>query len=462
MRILSFVDWRRVDWRIKVSCFLLPVTFIASLYCLFKSYQSTRLTTEAVQFGDVSNWLQLAALSVLLSLVLCALFAWGWWHSSQVRRASGVVRAQQEQAAMLVLLDEITPLAQGDLRVQATVSEATIGAVADAFNYAVGELRRLVMAVTESADFVKSSVDQTRHSADELARASSVQAREIHRSSNYLNVMSDTMAQLSANAVDSSRIADQSVVQARTGGDAVEANVQALTRIREQADVSTRMMERLLDSTKAINARVDEINTLAKRTDLLALNTTIKASAAYRSSSAVGIAQISDDVAHLSDALSRASGDIGRLSSMIHQDALLTLESMQRTTKDVDSSCEMAQQASVSLSAIELVSSELNELISEIASKSLRQAGVVKQLSANMGVINNITRESSLGMQGSAQALERLQKITSELRDSVADFSLPASATRPGSAAHRSSLQRAKASGRAAKMRTLQDETVHG
>jgi len=388
------------------------------------------LITLRNQRADITRLNNRALVLAALSTALFGMLLWGLWRNARNRHIVNSGKNRNEQTAILQLLDEITPLAEGDLRVRATVSEASTGAVADAFNYAVEELRRLVRAVTDSADMVRGSVNDTRESAQQLVRASSVQAREIHRSSNYLNVMSDTMAQLSAHAVESSHIADQSVRQARAGNEAVQANVDALTRIREQAEMTSRLMQRLVETSAVINERVSDIQVVAKRTDLLALNATIKSSAQVSNGGSENISLLSNDIAHLADTLGRASRDISHLSDLIQQDATITLDSMAKTVTELDGGQRTAIQASDNLHEIDRVSNELNGLISDIASKSLRQAGVVKQLSANMGVINNITRDSTMQLQDSAKSLESLQAITSELRDSVSDFKLPHNTSR--------------------------------
>lgn len=378
--------------------------------------------------AEITRLQNRALVLATLCAALFGLLLWGMWRTSRKREILTAGKTRSEQGAILKLLDEISPLAKGDLRVRATVSEASTGAVADAFNFAVDELRRLVHAVTDSADMVKKSVSETRESAHHLAKASSIQAREIHRSSNYLNVMSDTMAQLSAHAVESSRIADLSVQQARAGNASVQASVEGLLRIREQAEMTSRLMQRLVETSALINERVTDIEAVAKRTDLLALNTTIRSAAQSGSYQSNTVSQLSNDVAYLADTLGRASRDIANLSDLIQQDATITLASMAKTVEAVDDNQQTAEKAHQNLNEIDRVSNELNGLINDIASKSLRQAGVVKQLSANMGVINNITRDSTLELQGSAEALESLQQITSELRDSVSDFKLPRTA----------------------------------
>lgn len=393
---------------------------------------SALLTGNLARLEDlrsaINRMQNFALIAAALGTALFAMLLWGLWQNAVNRRTTTLGKVRNEQDAILRLLDEITPLAQGDLRINATVSEASTGAIADAVNYAVSELRRLVHAVTDSADLVKVSVAETRDSAQHLAKASSVQAREIHRSSNYLSVMSDTMAQLSAHAVESSRIADVSVQKARAGNLAVQDTVNGLQRIREQADMTTRLMQRLVETASSINERVVDIQAVAKRTDLLALNATIRTASAAGGGMQSNISELSDDVAYLAETLGRTSRDIANLSDLIEQDANLTLESMSKTVVELNTGQRKAQHASANLLEIDRVSHELNGLISDIASKSLRQAGVVKQLSANMGVINNITHESATQLQGSAQSLELLQKMTAELRASVSDFTLPGNA----------------------------------
>jgi len=133
------------------------------------------LSDQRTLINRLHNW---ALVVSLLSAALFGVLLWGLWRSACQRRQANEGKHRSEQNAIVRLLDEITPLAQGDLRVRATVGEASTGAVADAFNYAIDELRRLVYAVTESSDLVTSSVNETRDSAYHLARASSVQADE--------------------------------------------------------------------------------------------------------------------------------------------------------------------------------------------------------------------------------------------------------------------------------------------
>src|SRR5256886_16043816 len=87
--------------------------------------------------------------------------------------------SDRNQQAILRLLDELSSLADGDLTVQATVTEDITGAIADSINYAVDALRGLVTTINSSAIQLESATRQTQALSQHLARASGAQSKQI-------------------------------------------------------------------------------------------------------------------------------------------------------------------------------------------------------------------------------------------------------------------------------------------
>jgi twitching motility protein PilJ len=85
----------------------------------------------------------------------------------------------QNQAAILRLMNELQEVADGDLTVQATVSEDITGAIADSVNYTVEELRGLVGRVTATAEQVTKASTHAQSISSDLLAASQQQSREI-------------------------------------------------------------------------------------------------------------------------------------------------------------------------------------------------------------------------------------------------------------------------------------------
>jgi methyl-accepting chemotaxis protein len=188
-------------------------------------------------------------------------------------------------------------------------------------------------------------------------------------------------------------------------------------------------MQRLVNNVAAIDERVSVIEQVARRTDLLALNTTIRASADSRSAStsdaAANIGQLSGEVAQLVDILGQATRDIAALSGAITSDARDTVQSMEQTLAELGACVGQTQKAGDALQAIRLDSDNLRLRVAAMADKTVAQSGVVSRLSENMDVINGITQQTSDAVAANAESLNELQELASELRQRLSDFRLP-------------------------------------
>ncbi len=385
------------------------------------------------------------------ALALATLLAGLWLvREALARRAADAARrdgsSRHRQQAILRLLDEMAPLADGDLRVRATVDESMTGALADAFNDAVSELRRLASSTVESAHAVHAAVEASRRSARSLSAGASVQAREILRSSNYLNAMSGAMSMLSANAAESAAVAGRARSEVGTGREGVGAVTVELSRIRDEARMTRSLMLRLEENARTIDREVARMVDLARRTDLLALNTTLRASgerplkavaaggvqvgarASVESGSGAGgtgdWARLSDEVSELAAALGESSREIADITSIIRDDAVETLRSMSAMEAAFEQGVASADGAAHALGAIEATVSELDVLIGDTATKAVRQSGVVRRLSGNMAVIHRLSRDGAVSIEAAAGALDDLRELAEELERSVAGFRL--------------------------------------
>ena len=141
---------------------------------------------------------------------------------------------ERNQMAILRLLDELGDLAEGDLTVNATVSEDFTGAIADSVNFAIDQLRQLVLAINTTAVRVAQSSEQTQMTAVELAEASEHQAQEIAGVSAAINEMAVSIDQVSSNAAESASVAQRSVAIAHNGADVVQRTIEGMNTIREQ------------------------------------------------------------------------------------------------------------------------------------------------------------------------------------------------------------------------------------
>jgi methyl-accepting chemotaxis protein len=204
--------------------------------------------------------------------------------ANQQRLAVDAQRAENDrsQQAILRLLDELSSLADGDLTVQATVTEDITGAIADSINYAVEALRGLVITINHSSMQVDGATRQTQALAQHLAKASGAQSKQIASATESAGGMASSTEEVSGNAERAADVARHSVEVAHKGGDAVRRTIDGMNAIRETIQETSKRIKRLGESSQEIGNIVELINDIAEQTNILALNASIQASMAGR------------------------------------------------------------------------------------------------------------------------------------------------------------------------------------
>ncbi len=335
------------------------------------------------------------------------------------------VQNERNQAAILQLLDELADLADGDLRVQATVTESFTGAIADSINFSIDQLRSLVSKINETSGMVSSATEQTQSSLGQLSEASQQQAQEITDVSEAVNEMAVSIDMVSYNAAESSSVAERSVDIAKKGASVVQNTIDGMDSIRGQIQETAKRIKRLGESSQEIGDIVSLINDIADQTNILSLNAAIQASMA--GDAGKGFAVVADEVQRLAERSGAAAKQISALVKTIQSDTNEAVTSMEETTAEVVQGTKLAQDAGVALGEIDGVSKSLAEIIENISDAARQQAASAGKISNTMKSIEEITSQTNDGTRATVVAVGNLANITNELRASVTGFKLPKS-----------------------------------
>ncbi|MFA5631730.1 MAG: methyl-accepting chemotaxis protein [Porticoccaceae bacterium] len=333
----------------------------------------------------------------------------------------------KNQQAILRLLDEIEGLGDGDLTAEATVTQDFTGAIADAINYAILQLRELVARIQDTAESVSAAANQTRGTALQLADASEHQAHEITSVSVSINEMAISIDQVSATAAESASVAERSVSIAANGDTVVQSNIHGMDTIREQIQDTAKRIKRLGESSQEIGDIVSLISDIADQTNILALNAAIQA--AMAGDAGRGFAVVADEVQRLAERSAGAAKQVAGLVKTIQTDTNEAVSSMEQTTSEVVKGAQLAHDAGRALGEIQTVSTSLAELIQGISAAARSQATTASQISTTMNIIQDITSQTTLGTRNTAESVGELAESAIELREFVAGFKLPSSYT---------------------------------
>ncbi len=344
-------------------------------------------------------------------------------HKEAERAREMQAESERNQTAILRLLDELGDLADGDLTVNATVSEDFTGAIADSVNFAIDQLRLLVSAINTTALQVAGSSQDTQMTAMHLADASEHQAQEIAGASAAVNEIAVSIDQVSMNAIESAAVAERSVGIAVNGGDVVQRSIEGMNIIRDQIQETAKRIKRLGESSQEIGDIVSLINDIADQTNILALNAAIQASMAGEAGR--GFAVVADEVQRLAERSANATKQIEGLVKAIQSDTNEAVISMEQTTSEVIRGAGLAQDAGVALDEVQKVSRNLADLIQNISSEARQQAASAGHISNTMNVIQEITTKTTAGTMATAHSVGNLADMAANLRESVSGFKLP-------------------------------------
>ncbi|MBI3221916.1 MAG: type IV pili methyl-accepting chemotaxis transducer N-terminal domain-containing protein [Nitrosomonadales bacterium] len=361
----------------------------------------------------------LAGMLVLLQLLLLAKI---YVHDSRQRTEEAERNNKRNQDAILLLMNELSELAQGDLTVKATVSEEITGAIADSVNYTTEELRKLVARITVAADQMGRATKQAEEISKGLLEAAQKQAQEIRMTGESVQLMNQSIQEVDASAAQSADVARRTLAATNQGAQAVRNSISGMDGIREQIQDTAKRIKRLGESSQEIGEIVDMISDITEQTNVLALNAAIQAASAGEAGR--GFSVVAEEVQRLAERSAEATKQIGALVKAIQGDTHDAVAAMEKSTLGVVEGARLSDVAGQSLKEIEQVSNELATLINSISVSTQVQTDMVGEVAKAMQDILKITQQTTDGTRLTANSVAQLTNLAADLKGSVAGFKL--------------------------------------
>jgi len=340
------------------------------------------------------------------------------------RRRAEESEAQNKtnQEAIQRLLDEITELGNGDLRVRARVTEHVTGAIADSINAAIDEMTRLVKGINEASTQVTAATSEAQTVSGRLLDAAQKQAGEIQGAGQSVTQMAQQMVEVSKKASDSSKVAETSLHAAEKGGQAVQNAIKGMNDIREQIQETSKRIKRLGENSQEIGEIVQLISDITEQTNVLALNAAIQAASAGEAGR--GFTVVAEEVQRLAERSAEATKHISAIVKSIQRDTQDAVAAMELSTQGVVQGTKTADEADQALREIGQVSNRLAELIGSIYNATQQQAASATKVAANMKLILGITQLTTEGTKKTATSAAKLTELATGLKNSVSGFKL--------------------------------------
>jgi len=297
-------------------------------------------------------------------------------HPRSERDAFGVAFADMT-AYLRSTADLAAAIAEGNLGVQ-VVPRSEADAFAIALKEMVGNLSRVIGEVRGGADSITEAAAQLTSASQSLSEAAQNEAATVAETSAGLETLNASVTETAGHAREVERMSAVGAKDAARTGEAMEATVAAM---------------------EAITGRLQVIESIANQTNLLALNAAIEA--ARSGEAGAGFAVVADEVRKLAQKSRGASEEIG-----------------DQATRSRDT----VRKAGKSLG--ELVGSirATAERFAKVASASDEQAVSLREASAALSEVDDITHRNAAAAEELAAMAEEMTAQAETLRTAAAFF----------------------------------------
>lgn len=324
--------------------------------------------------------------------------------------------------SILRLVDELTPLQDGDLTKKTTVTEEITGAIADSVNATISSLASLVRKINDSSMNVQNKLENVNTISKEMLRSSELQAKDLSITGSAVIEISDAINEISSRTSTGAQEALTSVRVSEGGAKQVNDSVMSMQEINHHMNITVNLMQKVANSSQQISEIVDLLQEITEETSVLASNA--KVQAAKAGDEGKGFKVVADSIQSLADKAGDAARRVGALINTVQTDVNAVEESIQKTNEQVDNGVKLSEAAGKSLNEMTQVSHHLSEVVQAISEEARDHALNAKKISESMKKILKTTENNKRSTEEVVSALDEISSIAKELGSSVQSFKI--------------------------------------
>jgi methyl-accepting chemotaxis protein len=326
-------------------------------------------------------------------------------------------RAELENG-IIQLFTELAEAASGDLTVRPTLSEGSLGAVADSVNILLERFNATVKGIQATASAVSNGTSAMAATVLRVSQESQRQASELSRGAEAIAEMATSAQSVSERTHAATNVAAEAVVAVESGNEAVTYAREAAKRTADTSKKAARQVKSLGESAQLMGNALLLVQRNTEELHLIAGNASIEA-ARYSESSGV-FRTVADSIEQLAQQSQVAVRQIQSVIENTQRETSHVVAAIEDVTGEVSTVARAVNLAGENFDTINHVVQRLADLNIFIASASEQQARMAADVAAEINALNEISVQTSRNTAASAEAAVSLRRLTEQLNDSVA------------------------------------------
>jgi len=319
---------------------------------------------------------------------------------------------------IIKLFMELSEAANGDLTVRPTLSEGSLGAVADSVAVLLRRFSAIVHSIQETAREVSGGTQRMATTVQQVSHEAHEQAAALARGATTIDALAASAATVSGRTQSAMVVATHALDAVRDGHNAVRTVHEAMNGFRDTTRRATRTVKSLGESAQLMSQALMLVQRNTEELHIVAGNASIEAA---RHADSGGIFRaMADSIEALAEQSQLALRQIQDVVERNRGETVGVIEAIEDIAARVTANTDVVRTAAEAFGAVDGVVHDLADLNKFIASASAEQARQAAELVAMMGALNGISVQTSRNTAASAEAAVRLRRLTDRLNDSVA------------------------------------------
>lgn len=332
-------------------------------------------------------------------------------RTQQLAAQEQATREESEilQADVENLLDVVSAVEEGNLNVEAPVSDRVTGLVADTFNRLVEELAKVLAEVVRASRQVSESASSLEQIASTVSIDANRQAESVERASS-LSERVELVAQATTQQIRSSNESLTVLAQTvRDGQKAMGSLTQATEVLRQGTERIVQQMKTLGEFVGLAEQFVQDQGQLASETQVLALNAALVAARAAEQQNPLQFAVAAKEFEAIADRVSKLAEQTNTGLSVLEQ----RTTQIQNVVATVDSEIQNLGGLVVGFSQGVERSTEVFDSVRSVTADTVKVGETITRSSQE---IIDAVRSSATTMRGVAELAQRTAQLTQKAR----------------------------------------------